>query len=77
MKIAIFFIKLQHSSYDFDPLHLGHSFAPGLGLCFYHSVLRKWELLQQVDHFIIAIVINAPDYSGVDKLGTISSEHFS
>ncbi|MAI30440.1 MAG: hypothetical protein CBE00_00655, partial [Planctomycetaceae bacterium TMED240] len=38
-----------HSGYDFDSLHLGHSFALGLclGLCFYQSVRFKWGLLQK------------------------------
>lgn len=37
-----------HSGYDFDSLHLGHSFALGLclGLCFYQGVRFKWGLLQ-------------------------------
>src|SRR5690554_6381675 len=38
-----------HSGYDFNSLHLGHSFALGLclGLCFYQGVRFKWGLLQQ------------------------------
>ncbi|WP_306462858.1 YpsA SLOG family protein [Marinobacter salinexigens] len=41
----------MHASYDFDSLHLGHSFALGLclGLCFYQGVRFKWGLL----HFCI------------------------
>src|SRR5690554_844500 len=39
-----------HSGYDFDSLHLGHSFALGLclGLCFYQGVRFKWGLLQSL-----------------------------